>query len=493
MTPGIEKRLNGIQYFSLLFALVFISAILPFSLGCDPVREASKGEKRTQGEKPDAPVSTGAFDVLKSMEQAFIKVANDAVPSVVNISTTPKINQKDQSGKKPFFHNFFEDIFPIIPNGSEISLGSGVIISEKGYIVTNEHVIRDSGEITVRLFDSNEYKAKVIGADPKTDIAVLKISAKRKFVSARFGDSSILRVGQWAIAVGNPFGLNSTVTVGVISGKGRTDIGIETYEDFIQTDASINPGNSGGPLLNLDGEVIGINTAVISSGQGIGFAIPIKLVRSITEQIIKTGGVRRGWLGVGIQDLTDDLAASFGIPEQKGVLVNNVFEGSPAKKAGLKRGDVVYSFNGKPVRSVREFQRMVATYEVGKKADIDLMRGGEKISLEAVITDSPKDSDVFSFKQPEADILGLVVGDIPEAIRRINGITGGVRIEAVDPEAPAYLAGIRKEDIIIDLNRKKVKGVGDYRSIIESVEEGDVLSALVLREGRTLYLAIKIM
>lgn len=457
------------------------------------MQEANKGAEKTQEGRPEAPDAASETDVLKSMEQAFVKVANETVPSVVNISTTPKIKQTDKSVKKPFLHDFFEDIFPIFPHGSETSLGSGVIISEKGYIVTNEHVIRDAGEITVRLFDSNEYKAKVIGADSKTDIAVLKISAKRKFVPAKMGDSSILRVGQWAIAVGNPFGLNSTVTVGVISGKGRTDIGIETYEDFIQTDASINPGNSGGPLLNLDGEVIGINTAIISSGQGIGFAIPIMLVKSITEQIIKTGGVRRGWLGVGIQDLTGDLAASFGIGEQKGVLVNSVFEGSPAEKAGLLRGDIVFTFNGMPVTSVREFQRMVATYEVGKKANVDIMREGKKMSLVVVIADSPKESDIFSFKQPEADILGLVVGDIPEAIKRSIGITGGVRIEAVTPEAPAYLGGMRKEDIIIDLNRKKVKDMDDYRNIVESLGEGDVLSVLVLRKGRTIYLALKIM
>ncbi|NIO17736.1 MAG: Do family serine endopeptidase [Deltaproteobacteria bacterium] len=493
MGAGFQTRLNKIRILRALLFLLSTAALLLVVSGCERVKEPDTQKQATVGGGPGAAAAVSDLDIIRSMEQAFVRVADDTVPSVVNISTTPKIKQKDTTEKKPFLHDFFEGIFPMIPHGAETSLGSGVVISDKGYIVTNEHVIRDAGEITIRLFDSSEYKARVIGADPKTDIAVLKVSAERKLVPAKLGDSSDLRVGQWAIAVGNPFGLNSTVTVGVISGKGRTDIGIETYEDFIQTDASINPGNSGGPLLNLDGEVIGINTAIISSGQGIGFAIPITLVKNITEQIIKTGGVRRGWLGVGIQDLTVDLAASFGIPQQVGVLINNIFAGSPAEKAGLLRGDIVFAFNGEPVNSVREFQRMVATYEVGKKASVDVMREGKKISLDAVIADSPKESDIFSFKDPEADVLGLVVGDIPESIKKSVGVTGGVRIEAVLPGAPAYLAGMRNEDIIIDLNRMKVGDVADYNKIIDSLEGGDVLSALVLRKGRTLYLALKIM
>lgn len=493
MATGCQIGLNKFRFLRPLLFLLFTSAFLALVYGCDRVKESEREKQSAKGEKPLVAAALSDLDVLRSMEQAFVRVADDTVPSVVNISTTPKIKQKDTTEKKPFLHDFFEGIFPMIPHGAETSLGSGVVISDKGYIVTNEHVIRDAGEITIRLFDSSEYKARVIGADPKTDIAVLKVSAEQKLVPAKLGDSSDLRVGQWAIAVGNPFGLNSTVTVGVVSGKGRTDIGIETYEDFIQTDASINPGNSGGPLLNLDGEVIGINTAIISSGQGIGFAIPIALVKNITEQIIKTGGVRRGWLGVGIQDLTVDLAASFGITQQKGVLVNNIFEGSPAEEAGLLRGDIVFAFNGNPVNSVREFQRMVATYEVGKKASVDVMREGKKFSLDAVIADSPKESDIFSFKDPEADVLGLVVDDIPESIKERIGVSGGVRIEAVMPGAPAYLAGMRNEDIIIDLNRIKVGNVADYKKVIDSLEEGDVLSALVLRKGRTLYLALKIL
>ncbi|MDH3259284.1 MAG: trypsin-like peptidase domain-containing protein, partial [Deltaproteobacteria bacterium] len=347
MHRRVDGRIIVKRSFSLFALPVLFALSLVLVSGCERVKEWGSSEKKSGEVAPRTPVTSGEYDVLRNMEKAFVEVANQAVPSVVNISTTPRIKKSDKPDKKPFYHEFFEDIFPMIPpHGSETSLGSGVIISDKGYIVTNDHVIRDSGEITVRLFDSSEYKAKIIGADPKTDIAVLKISAKEKLVPARLGDSSRLNVGQWAIAVGNPFGLNSTVTVGVISGKGRTDIGIETYEDFIQTDASINPGNSGGPLLNLEGEVIGINTAIISSGQGIGFAIPILLVKNIMEQIIKTGGVKRGWLGVGIQDLTGDLAASFGISDQLGILINSVFEGSPAEKAGIMRGDIVSAFDG---------------------------------------------------------------------------------------------------------------------------------------------------
>jgi Do/DeqQ family serine protease len=493
MHRRVEGRIIAKRSFSLFALPVLFALSLVLVSGCERVKEWGSSEKKSGEVAPRTPVTSGEYDVLRNMEKAFVEVANQAVPSVVNISTTPRIKKSDKPDKKPFYHEFFEDIFPMIPpHGSETSLGSGVIISDKGYIVTNDHVIRDSGEVTVRLFDSSEYKAKIIGADPKTDIAVLKISAKEKLVPARLGDSSRLNVGQWAIAVGNPFGLNSTVTVGVISGKGRTDIGIETYEDFIQTDASINPGNSGGPLLNLEGEVIGINTAIISSGQGIGFAIPILLVKNIMEQIIKTGGVKRGWLGVGIQDLTGDLAASFGISDQLGILINSVFEGSPAEKAGIMRGDIVSAFDGNPVRSVRHFQQLVATFEIGKKAKIEVIREGEKKTLVAIIADSPKESDTFSFKQPDIDILGLVVGNIPDVIRDSMGIEGGVRIEAVSPEAPAYEAGIRKEDIIIDLNRKKVHDINEYRKIIDALEVGDMLSVLVQRKGRTLYLALKI-
>ncbi len=471
-------------------ALLLVIVAVALFAGCERVQEVGKAPKKKTAEVKQKAVQAAPSDLVRALEDAFVSASSRVIPSVVNISTAPKV-KKRKSGKKPGFHDFFDELFPPAPFGPDTSLGSGVIISDQGYIVTNEHVIRDAGEITVRLYDKTEYKAKVVGADPKTDIAVLKIAAREKLTPAKLGDSSKLRVGQWAIAVGNPFGLNSTVTVGVISAIGRSDIGVEAYEDFIQTDASINPGNSGGPLLNLEGEVIGINTAIISAGQGIGFAIPINLVRNIVEQLITTGSVKRGWLGIGIQDLTPELAKSFGIPDVRGVLINNVFEGSPAEKAGFLRGDVVISFNGEKVETVRKLQRLVATYEVGKKAEVEVLREGKKVTLNPVIGEMPKEESLFAFREPEPDPLGLVVGDIPEVLRESMGIDGGVRVESVSPDSPAYAAGLRKGDIIVDLNMRSIKSLQDYEKAIEGLKEGDVVSVLVVRKGKHVYLALK--
>ncbi|RMG59920.1 MAG: DegQ family serine endoprotease [Deltaproteobacteria bacterium] len=472
--------------FVLFFLVLFLAA-------CERVPVEKKAEKKeappAEAVSPQVPPPSG---VAEALEEAFVRVSTTAVPSVVNISTTPRTEQGEKSREGRKFHDFFDDLFPPGPFSPDKSLGSGVIISEDGYIVTNEHVVRDAAEITVRLSDRSEYRAKVVGADPKTDIAVLKIDAKGKLTPARLGDSSNLKVGQWAIAVGNPFGLNSTVTVGVISAIGRSDIGVETYEDFIQTDASINPGNSGGPLLNLRGEVIGINTAIISAGQGIGFAIPVNLVKNIVDQLITTGSVKRGWLGIGIQNLTPELASSFQIPGAKGVLINNVFEGSPAEKAGFRRGDVVVSFNGEPVETVRQLQKMVATYEVGKEATVEVIREGKKIVLNPVVGEMPKEENIFTFKEPEPDRVGLVVGEVPDVMRKSLGIEGGVRVESVESDSPAWKAGIRKGDVIVDINMTPISSLADYEKSVEGAKEGDVLSFLVVRKGKHIYLAVKL-
>ncbi len=459
-----------------------------FFLGCE--KDGWKEPVTSREEKREA-VTPQSLDLLKSLEQAFVSVSEEAIPSVVNISTTPKIKKPGTSKKRPFYHNFLEDLFPGAPPGGETSLGSGLIISRNGYIISNEHVIKDAGGITVRLYDKREYSAKVVGVDPKTDIAVLKISADENISPARLGDSSKLKVGNWAVAVGNPFGLNSTVTVGVISAIGRTDIGVEAYEDFIQTDASINPGNSGGPLLNLSGEVVGINTAIITAGHGIGFAIPINLVKNISQQIIRTGMVRRGFIGVGIQNLTRPLAESFNIPGKEGVLVNNVLENSPARKGGIMRGDIILTFNGKPVESVGKFQRQVATYEVGKRATLGILRKGKSLHVTLVIGEMPREGETFSSKEEPPDSVGLVIDDIsPLDIKRM-GISGGVRVESVAPGSPAFEGGVREGDVIIHIEGKDIHDSSHYERVIASLDKG-VVSFLVKRKGRNVYLAVKI-
>ncbi len=486
MVPERTLLERGFTRLSFLLTLL-VAWVLVFSIiGCE--KGGVEGPGKLRGEKA---TSTGQNEILAGLQGAFIHVAEEAIPSVVNISTTPKIKDSGKTKKKPFYHNFLEELFPGFPQGPETSLGSGLIISEEGYIVSNEHVIKDAGEITVRFYDKSEYRAKVVGVDPKTDIAVLKIPVGKHIHFAKLGDSSGLKVGQWAVAVGNPFGLSSTVTVGVISAIGRSDIGVEAYEDFIQTDASINPGNSGGPLLDISGDVIGINTAIISAGQGIGFAIPINLVKNITDQIIRTGTVRRGWLGVGIQNLTHSLAKSFGIPGQKGILVNNIIKESPAGKAGLKRRDIILSFNGEPVDSVKKFQKIVATYEVGKKAKLGVMRGKKRIRLDAVIGEMPLPTENFVFKETAPDRLGLAVANLSGSTMERLEIEGGVRVESVSPDSPGYEGGLREGDIIVDIGKVRIMNVEDYRRAVNPLEKG-ITSLLVLRRGRNVYLAISV-
>ena len=319
--------------------------------------------------KVDSPVKDVPKDILAT-QQAFTNLVKVVTPSVVNISTVSK-----KKLVQPFIEisPFFGDLFEEMPSRpryrKESSLGSGFIINKDGYIITNDHVVRDAESIQVKLSNETIYDAKIVGSDPKSDIAVIKINAKEPLPVAVLGDSDKLQVGQWAIAIGNPFGLDRTVTVGVVSATGRSNMGIETYENFIQTDASINPGNSGGPLLNVNGEVIGINTAIVAAGQGIGFAIPVNMAKQIVEQLIKKGSVTRAWLGVAIQPVTEDIAASFGLKKARGALISDVMAGSPAEKAGLKQGDILVTFDGKEIKDARQLQLAVAEAPIGKQVD----------------------------------------------------------------------------------------------------------------------------
>jgi Do/DeqQ family serine protease len=328
-------------------------------------------------------------------ENPFVRVAEQVTPSVVNISTVSTGKSRGQSelfrpfGNDPYFRDFFERFFEGMPRRrQQNSLGSGVIIDAGGLILTNNHVIKDADEITVKFANKQESKGKVVGADAKTDLAVIRVDAKTALPVASLGNSDALKVGEWAVAIGNPFGLDHTLTVGVVSATGRSEVGIATYENFIQTDASINPGNSGGPLLNVRGEVIGINTAIVASGQGIGFAIPINLARKVMDDLVKKGKVTRGWLGVGIQPLTPELSKSFGVGAE-GVLVNQVMPKSPAEAAGVKVGDLILAIDGKPLKDPRDLQRAIAETEIGKSLALTILREKEKRTLTVKVGEMP--------------------------------------------------------------------------------------------------------
>jgi Do/DeqQ family serine protease len=439
--------------------------------------------KRKAGEA-EAPVKDVPAELL-STQKAFSAVARQVTPCVVNISTISK-----KKIIQPFFemNPFFEDFFGAPQTRRDKSLGSGFIISKDGYIVTNDHVVRDAESVQVKLSNDKVYDAKVVGGDPKTDIAVVKISASDLPVAV-LGDSDKLDVGQWAIAIGNPFGLERSMTVGVISATGRSNMGIETYENFIQTDASINPGNSGGPLLNIHGEVIGINTAIVAAGQGIGFAIPIAMAKPVFTQILQKGTVSRGYMGVTIQPVTEDLARSFGLKQARGALVNDVLKGGPAEKAGIRQGDVITAFNGTEVKDSSHLQRLVAEHGVGKAARVTVFRDGKTVELDMTLANADtaprqqREPDGAGEQPGQADLLGLVVDDAE---------LGGVVVVDVGRGSAAAEAGIRRGDVIVSINRKKVLNSGEYRRIIQQAGRGGNLTVLVRRGDANIFFALRI-
>ncbi|MCM2265634.1 MAG: Do family serine endopeptidase [Desulfuromonadales bacterium] len=367
------------------FSQLLCGVALSFGLvlaGCDEQPQATI-EKSIRTAEARPPVEQPPADLLTT-QRAFTEVSAKVTPAVVNIRAE-RVRVASRLG--PLFEDFFGDRFraPRAPQ-SEQSLGSGFIISAEGIILTNAHVVDGAEQIKVRLPDQRVFPGEVLGLDPKTDVAVLKIKSDQPLPVTVLGDSDRIRVGQWALAIGNPFGLDGTLTVGVVSATERANVGIEDYEDFIQTDASINPGNSGGPLLNVYGEVVGMNTAIVAAGQGIGFAIPINLARQVAEQLIANGEVTRGWLGVTMQPLDPALAESFGLDKVTGALVTKVLPDTPAERAGVRRGDVLLTFAGKTVRGVRELQLLVASAPIGKAVPVEIVRDGRRLTLSVVIT-----------------------------------------------------------------------------------------------------------
>lgn len=445
---------------------------------------------------------------LLALQDAFVQVAQSVKPVVVNIATTqrprppegrrvPQVPPQFREPFRDFFgEDFFERFFGERPQRERRSLGSGVIVDRRGYILTNNHVIEQADEIEVRLSDKRKYTAQVIGKDPKTDLAVIKIQAPDDLPVARLGDSARIRIGEWAIAIGNPFGLDQTVTVGVISAVGRSDVGIATYEDFIQTDASINPGNSGGPLVNLNGEVIGINTAIVATGQGIGFAIPISMAREIKDRLIAQGKVVRGWLGVGIQELTEELAAQFGVKPGDGVLVGNVMKDSPAERGGLRPGDIIQEFNGVKIGNVHQLQREVARSPVGSEARLRVLREKQPTTLAVMLGEQPTDvaaaSEPGSAPPEAAERFGLTVQDLtPELQSQLKlGAVEGIIVSSVDEAGAAARAGIRPGDVITEANREPVKSTRDFSRILGQLGRGQSLLLLVQRDGNSRFVVL---
>ncbi len=457
-------------------------------------------------------IGYGMSSVMRSPQPAAAAVSNDtavpmvpanfsdlaekARPGVVNIQVVKKVQgvafgmpgfQGNPFGDDSPFGRFFEGFPPSVQK--QEGEGSGFVISQEGYILTNNHVIDGAEQIKVKLANGKEYDGKVVGRDPKTDLALVKIDGVKDLHPLPLGNSEDLRVGSWVVAIGSPFGLEQTVTQGIVSGKGRV-IGSGPYDDFIQTDASINPGNSGGPLINMKGEVIGINTAINPSGQGIGFAIPIDMAKSVIPQLEQKGSVTRGWLGVGIQQMTPALEKSFGLKDNEGILVADVFKGGPAEKGGIERGDVITQFDGKTVSESKDLSRIVASTPVGKTVTVKLIRDGKAMERSVKVGEMEKQTTTASM--PSHKSLGITVQQLTPEIARGLGVKreSGVVVTRVEPGSPADDAGIQSGDVIQEVDRKPVKDAEDFTQKIEQAKgQGNIL-LLIERGQNALFAAV---
>jgi serine protease Do len=458
-------------------------------------------------------LSPKSVDILTRLSDAQSEVAAMATPSVVNISTTRVIKSREEAPfdlfDDPFFKRFFGDQFPhpnVPKEHKEQSLGSGVIVSEDGYIITNNHVIEKAQEIRVLLSNKKDYNAKLVGADPKTDIAVIKIDVKG-LSALPWGDSNKLKVGEIVFAIGNPFGLNQTVTMGIISAVGRANVGIADYEDFIQTDAAINPGNSGGALINARGELIGINTAILSRTggyQGIGFAVPSSMARQVMDSLEKYKKVVRGWLGVSIQEVTPDLAEEFGVKDLKGALVSGVMKGSPAEKAGIKQGDVILQYNGKDVEDTGHLRNMVSETPIGTVVKVKVLRQRNEIELDVVVTELPKkmadesteDEELGNATNEEEStaLAGLVVRQLtPDLAQRFGYDENEKGVVVVRVEAGSKIdeAGIKTGDLILQINQKKVATIEEYKRTSSKINAKERILLLIRRMGQDLFVTVR--
>jgi serine protease Do len=475
----------------LLLAPVLVSSLIGAGYGISKAVKA-----------PDAAASPpSTTSEMRMVPANFSELAEMVRPGVVNIQVVKKVKNVAYGSRSfrgnPFgedspFGNFFGPFSEDnqAPAPEQRGVGSGFIMSRDGYILTNNHVVEDADQIKVKLANAKEYDGKVVGRDPKTDLAVVKIDGASDLTPLKLGNSDDLKVGNWVVAIGSPFGLEQTVTQGIVSAKGRV-IGSGPYDNFIQTDASINPGNSGGPLINLKGEVIGINTAIIASGQGIGFAIPVNMAKDIAPQLQEKGHVTRGWFGVSIQEMTPELAKSFGLKDKKGALVAQVLPGSPAEKAGIEQGDIIAEFDGKEVAGAKDLPQIVASTPVGKSVDVKLWRGGKALDRQVKVTEMAENVEVA--KNPSHNkTLGISVQNLtPEIAKRLRlKSDAGVVVSQVEPGSAADNAGIQTGDVIREVNRKPVKDADELVKQVEQAKDQNNILLLVQRGQNNLYAAV---
>ncbi len=444
--------------------------------------------------------------VNETGESPFTKIAEIISPSVVNISAEKKISRSMPGFEWRFegpFDDFFKDFFRNWPKfeGKTQTLGSGFIISEDGYVVTNYHVIKDASDIIVKMTNKKEFKGdevKIVGTDQRTDVALLKIETDEKLPPLRFGDSEKVKVGDWAIAIGNPFHLEGTVTVGVISAKGRANIPLAEgpdFQSFLQTDAAINPGNSGGPLVNINGEVIGINTAITSptgGNVGIGFAIPANLAKSIIDELKTEGKITRGYLGIYLQEITEDLKDALNLPSLEGILISDVVDNTPASKAGIKNGDVILEFDGKKVKDMQSFRILVASTPVNKKVKVKIFRDNKEKLIDVKIGEYPEELSGIIEEEEDKSELGLKVIDVtdPQAQRFDLDATSGVVVIDVETNSPAEDAGVRVGDAIVSIDKEKIDNLTTYHAVVSKLAKGKPAIFHIQRGQRKLYVAI---
>jgi serine protease Do len=479
----------------LMAAAVVAGIVLAAGFNISPIARALFGDKE---KAVVVPAAAGLRMVPVDIPQLFREVS----PAVVNISTSQVVKFDRPRMRSPFgqqdpFDEFYNNFFGRMPKEQKRkSLGSGFIVSPDGYILTNNHVVEKADEVTVTLLDKEEFKAKVVGSDPKIDIALIKIDAKKKLTYVALGDSDRLDVGEWVVAIGNPFGLGHTVTAGIVSAKGRI-IGSGPYDDFIQTDASINPGNSGGPLFNLKGEVVGINTAIIQGGQGIGFATPIQLAKSVLDQLKDKGKVTRGWLGVYIQPLTPETAENLGLSGRRGALVSDVTSGGPAEKAGIRSGDVIIGFNGKEIRDEHELPQAVAATKPGKSVEVRLLREGKEMVIPVTITEMKGEPGKPAGAEEGSKNLGLTVQDItPDLAQRLEmENTKGVVVTGVADGSAAEEAGFNEGDIIRAIlrqnQRNPVTGAAEFAKLVKKFHADKTILFLVERGDARILITVK--
>jgi len=461
-----------------LLALVMAVALVGAGYG---VSSAVK-----EAEHPTAAVTKSSD--IPMVPANFSDLAEKVRPGVVNIQVVKTVKNAGFGGPFPFRT-------PENPHRSpeQQGVGSGFVTSTDGYILTNNHVVDDANQIKIKLADGKEYDAKVVGRDPKTDLALLKAEGASGLHALQLGDSDSLKVGSWVVAIGSPFGLEQTVTAGIVSAKGRV-IGSGPYDNFIQTDASINPGNSGGPLLNMAGEVVGINTAIFSQSGGnvgIGFAIPVNMAKEIAPQLRENGHVTRGWIGVGIQKITPELAKSFALKEEKGALISQVVKDGPADKGGIETGDVIVEFDGKKIADSNELPRMVASIPIGKTVSIKVLRAGSLVDREVKIGELEEQKEEVasvSTRKP----LGMSVQNITPEIAKGLGLKSerGILVARVVPGSPAAKADIRSGDVIQQVNKKPVKDVEGFKQQIETAKDQETILILIQRGDNTLFAAL---